>query len=174
MELSEAIQLIDTPEIRINHPSVWADLGAGSGLFSFAIAELQKPGTVVYAVEKNHVPLLKAKPSNNVEIKLLHKDFASEDLDLPPLDGVIIANALHFIGDKMSCLEKLMKQVKPGAPFVIVEYDLYVASRWVPYPLPQSELADLFHPFGYHMIKMIGDKPSVYNRSRIYSALLRP
>lgn len=173
MELSEAIQLIDTPEIKMKRRSTWADLGAGSGLFSFAIAELQRPGTVVYAVEKNHVPLMKIKPSNDVEIKLIQKDFATEDLDLPPLDGVVIANALHFIGDKMSCLERLMKQVKPGAPFVIVEYDLYVSSRWVPYPLPQTELTDLFNPFGYHTIKIIGDKPSVYNSSRIYSALVR-
>lgn len=174
MELSEAIELIDTPEIRINRSSTWADLGAGSGLFSFAIAELQQAGSVVYAVEKNNVPLMKVKPSNDVEIKLVQKDFATEDLDLPPLDGVIIANARHFIGDKMSCLERLMKQVRYGAPFVIVEYDLYVSSRWVPYPLPQTELADLFNPFGYHTIRMIGDKPSLYNSSRIYSALVRP
>ncbi len=174
MELSEAIDLIDTPEIKMNQPANWADLGAGSGLFSFAIAELQVSGSIVYAVEKNNVSLMKVKPSNQVEVKPVQKDFAIEHLGLPQLDGVIIANSLHFIQDKLSCLEGLMKQVKAGAPFLIVEYDLYSSSRWVPYPLPQIELADLFNPLGYHSIKKIGEKPSVYNRSKIYSALILP
>ena len=117
---------------------------------------------------------MKVKPSNGIKVEVVHKDFATDDLELPPLDGIILANALHFIGDKMSCLERLMKQVKPAAPFLIVEYDLYTSSKWVPYPLPHTELADLVNPFGYHSIRVIGDRPSVYNRSKIYSALIRP
>src|SRR4029077_1946177 len=97
MQQSEMVALIrgGVPE----PGGVWADLGAGTGNFSWALAELIGPAGTIYAIDRD------AKA-----IRLLHQRIAQADpgaaiipqqadltrpLDIPVLDGVLIANALH-------------------------------------------------------------------------------
>ena len=62
-------------------------------------------------------------------------------LELPEaLDGLLTANALHFIRDADVVLARLAKLVRPGGRVVIVEYDRRGASRWVPYPISSERL----------------------------------
>ena len=58
MELSTAIALI-RKGIRNEsiEPQVWADLGAGSGLFSRALATLLPPASKIYAVDRDQASL---------------------------------------------------------------------------------------------------------------------
>jgi|GEM_PF-6785554 hypothetical protein len=56
MELQNAINLIVKGINERKTSQVWADLGAGSGLFSRALSALLAPGSTIYAVDKNYKP----------------------------------------------------------------------------------------------------------------------
>lgn len=91
---------------------VWADLGAGSGAFTLALAELAGPQAVIYAVDRDRRALHQLADAMQerfpgVTLHTLTADF-TQPLALPPLDGVVMANSLHFVRRKepyaaMSC-----------------------------------------------------------------------
>mgnify|MGYP002361559137 CR=1 FL=1 len=57
MELSEATILIENDYLAPSGAAEWADLGCGSGLFTYALAQLLHAGSVVHAVDKDTVRL---------------------------------------------------------------------------------------------------------------------
>jgi hypothetical protein len=62
-------------------------------------------------------------------------------MQLPRLDGLVIANALHFVPDDESygpCCT-LSTYLKPGGRFLLVEYDAGQGNQWVPYPFTYSQ-----------------------------------
>jgi hypothetical protein len=48
------------------------------------------------------------------------------------------------------------------ALFLIVEYDMNNANRWVPYPLSFRYLKQLFQKSGYCLIEKLREYPSVF------------
>src|SRR5215212_4141255 len=83
---------------------VWADLGAGTGNFSWALAALIGPQATIYAIDRDakairqlHQRIAQNHPGATIIPQ--QADFA-HTLALPPLDGVLMANALHFIRDQ--------------------------------------------------------------------------
>ena len=83
----------------------WADLGAGSGAFTLATRELIGPTASIYAVDKDRHSLnqleqaYRARFGDSQNLHLINGDF-SRALDIPPLDGIVMANSLHFFKDK--------------------------------------------------------------------------
>jgi ubiquinone/menaquinone biosynthesis C-methylase UbiE len=171
MLLADAIKLINNPFIGRERPSVWADFGAGNGLFSIAIANLLASGSTVYAIDRNK-PVVKSGYPDDVSLITLKGDMVATNFNLPPLDGLIAANSLHFIADQQACLKRMFNLCKPGAVFIIVEYDTTDATQWVPYPLPFDALPKLFAPIGLNNVLRLGQVKSVYNASYIYSAVV--
>jgi len=171
MNLTDAVSLIYAREIDAVNKSAWADLGCGDGLFSNAIASLLAPDSIVFAVDiKPVMPgLATEKP---VRISTVKKDFASDELQLPLLDGIIMANSLHFVSSQDKCIKRLAEFLKPNGVFIIVEYDLSMPNRWVPYPLPAATLPSLFRPAGFANVREINRLPSVYQRADIYGCII--
>lgn len=67
MELKDAVNLIGDNSIYQPANAVWADLGCGSGLFSYALANILPPGSTIYAVDKSNITLTKRpNPKNNL------------------------------------------------------------------------------------------------------------
>ena len=99
MQDRDAIALISAA---VTKPGgVWADLGAGSGMFTRALATLLGPPGTVYAVDSDPDALREldrsaAATAPGAMVRTIVGDFTGP-IDLPPLDGVIVANALHYI-----------------------------------------------------------------------------
>ncbi|HEY0608293.1 MAG TPA: class I SAM-dependent methyltransferase [Chitinophaga sp.] len=171
MELNEAIELIRYEGIAGPGASAWADLGCGSGLFSRALAGLLQAGSTVYAVDKEPVRL---ESKNGVTIKPLQLDFVASELPLQNLDGILMANSLHYVKDQHAFIKKAGSYLKAGGSFLIIEYDTDKANPWVPYPLSYHSLLKLFHRAGYPNITRLHEHASIYGRANIYSVLISP
>lgn len=154
----------------------WADLGAGDGAFTRALRELLGPAVDLYAVDVNISGLRRQQRSpgsrDEGRIHLIEADF-TRPLDLPPLDGVLLANALHFVQDQRAALQRFRGYLKPSGKLLIVEYDTTNASMWVPHPVPFSTLARLVPSAGFQPPELLATVPSRY-RGQIYSAVAFP
>lgn len=173
MLLKDAIELIEHNRINdLSGPQTWADLGCGEGLFTQALSHLLKPGSHIYAVDKSKPGSIPAYNGVFVETKI--SDFVKDGLAFPPLDGILMANSLHYVSDKRALIDKLSILLKPAAGFLIVEYDTDTPiQNWVPYPLSFLSLQNLFRQMGYETIIPIGKRASVYGRANLYSALIK-
>lgn len=118
---------------------IWADLGSGEGAFTLALAELIGPGGGIHSVDTDAGALRTQQralserfPDMALEV---HRADFTRPLALPPLDGIVMANSLHFHGDHAAVVRQVLGWLKPGGRFVLVEYDADRGNTWVPHPL---------------------------------------
>jgi SAM-dependent methyltransferase len=103
-----------------------------------------------------------------VHVEYVQADF-TRPLDLPPLDGLLMANSLHFVKDKAPLVETLRGYFKPGGRFVLVEYNADRGNPWVPHPLSYPTWEALARRTGLASTRLIGRHPSRF-LGEIYSA----
>ncbi|MBS1563417.1 MAG: class I SAM-dependent methyltransferase [Bacteroidetes bacterium] len=172
MELKDAIALISNAVPLLpqhGEKQYWADLGCGTGLFTMALASLLPEDSLVYGVDTQ--PALPDTP----RLRSIKADFVNDRLPLSGLNGIFMANSLHYVRDKPALIKKLQAYMRPGAPFIIVEYDTDTpVTRWVPYPLSYTSLVALFNSAGYKSIRKLGQRPSSYGRAELYAAIILP
>jgi ubiquinone/menaquinone biosynthesis C-methylase UbiE len=151
----------------------WADLGSGGGAFTLALADLIGPTGTIHSVDKDRGALrdqeraLRARfPS--VAITYLTADF-TRPLDLPPLDGVVMANSLHYVRDKAPVLALVRGYLKPGGSLVLVEYNADRGNPWVPYPLSYPTWERVAAQAGFAATRLLARVPSRF-LDEIYSA----
>lgn len=153
---------------------VWADLGAGRGAFTLALAELLPAGSRIYAVDVDHAALqanaraMRAR-FPEAEVTYLRGDFTA-DLRLPALDGIVMANSLHFQRNHPAALSAVTQHLRPGGRIVLVEYNIQRGNPAVPYPVPYSRWAELASAAGLAHTELLHRRPSRF-LSEIYSAL---
>jgi SAM-dependent methyltransferase len=152
----------------------WADLGCGSGAFTLALAELVGPGAVVFAIDQDRKALaqLRARARSRLprhKIRAIEADFTHR-LDLPMLDGVVMANSLHFVKDKEPLVRAVRALLAPTARFILVEYNTDRGNRWVPHPMSYPTWERLADRCGFSSTLKIGAKPSSF-LGEIYSAV---
>lgn len=126
---------------------VWADLGAGTGNFTWALRELLGTGDTIYAVDRDARAIARqheliAEARSGATILPVQADF-TRSLALPPLDGVLMANALHFIRDQPALLARIITHLRPCGRLLLVEYDVAGALPWVPFPVPFERFQQL-------------------------------
>ena len=172
MEQTVAIRLLEKG-IEKTSRAVWADLGAGSGVFTKALATLLGESNMVYAVDKDEAALQFNLHRDLLNIKTITADFNKDELNLPPLDGILMANSLHYIKSKLSFVTKLKEMLKPQGRLVIVEYDTLAANTWVPYPIDFKSLTKLMGEAGFSSVIKLGEEPSRFRQGSIYSALVQ-
>lgn len=153
---------------------IWADFGSGGGAFSLALAELIGPGGEIYSIDRSGEALREQQAAMRqrfAETKLhtLQQDF-NAPLTLPALDGIIMANALHFQRDKARTLQQVQRYLKPGGRFILVEYNADKGNFWVPYPLSITTWLDLARRCGFLATRPLAKVPSSF-LGEIYSAL---
>jgi ubiquinone/menaquinone biosynthesis C-methylase UbiE len=149
----------------------WADLGAGTGAFTLALAELVGPGGEVIAVDRDRAALReieRALPPGGAAVRTLRADF-TKPIDLASLDGVVMANSLHFVRDKAPVLALVHGMLKPSGRLLVVEYDADEGNEWVPYPVSYQTWRALADASGYRATRKLLSVPSRF-LERIYSA----
>lgn len=167
MELNQAIQLIGmSKSLFKDGPSQWADLGCGSGIFTSALAHLLPKYSHIIAIDKSFQNI---SSTAQVTIQFLKANFESGDLPLSNLDGILMANSLHYVEDKKAFLSGLQKYFKGKGLFILIEYDTLKGNSWVPFPIDMAEAILLFQELGYQHILKLGQKPSVFGRANIYA-----
>ena len=172
MRLNEAIALLPGDDFTGATSTQWADLGCGTGLFTTALAHLLMPGSTIYAVDSDATALASVPTHPSVTIQMVQGDFTQYSWSFPALDGILMANSLHYVRDKTAFIQQATQHLIQTGRFLIVEYDTDAANRWVPYPVRYSALEILFKNAGASLVRKIAERPSRYNQGTMYSALV--
>jgi ubiquinone/menaquinone biosynthesis C-methylase UbiE len=152
----------------------WADLGAGEGAFTMALADLLGPGAHITAVDRDagalrrlEVEIGKRFPATQVDT--LAADFR-RPMPLSGLDGVVMANSLHFLRDKSAVLASVKSMLRPGGRLIVVEYGSDRGNPWVPHPFTYARWEKMAAEAGFERTRQLGTVPSRYLGS-MYSAV---
>ena len=149
----------------------WADLGAGTGAFTLALAELVGPTGEVVAIDRDRGALRdleRALRPGGATVRTMSADF-TKPIELPLLDGIVMANSLHFVKDKLPVLALVRAMLKPSGRLLLVEYDADRGNTWVPHPMSFDTWRVLADANGFRGTRKLASVPSRF-LGRIFSA----
>ena len=153
----------------------WADLGCGTGTFTRALWELLARPARIMAVDRDAEDIYEVRvwaDESRANVVAIHADFTVpfDPAELGGrLDGILLANSLHFVEDAEGVMTRLVAALRPGGSVVVVEYDKRPASEWVPYPVPPARLAAIARASGLSEPEVTARRPSEYG-GEIYVA----
>ncbi len=152
----------------------WADLGSGAGAFTLALADITNQQAEIYSIDKDKNSLQQQQEAfeskfPETQIHFIHQDF-TEALQLPPLDGILMANSLHYVQQQVPFLKKIKQYLKPKGKVVIVEYNTDHGNHWVPYPFSYPTFEKMAQEAGFTRIAKTGSVPSQF-LNEMYSAV---
>lgn len=168
MKIDDAIRFINNSIFKSKIPEKWVDLGCGTGIFTYALATFLAPGSKIIAIDKQFQNL--ANHYDDVSIEFLKKDFSNEQIPLQGIDGVLIANALHYVNDPHSFLKEICYSIGYFCPFIVIEYESVEANKWVPYPIDFELLQSIFISIGYPLVHKVRVRNSAFGRGKMYLA----
>lgn len=143
----------------------WADLGSGRGAFTLALADcIGTDHTHIYSVDVDRSALKQQEMRMGVEYPdnratYINSDFTNE-LNLPPLDGVLMANSLHFVREKQEVVENILSMLKPDGRLILVEYNTNSGNYAVPYPMTFDVWEALSERWGFAKTELLATRPS--------------
>jgi len=162
---------------------VWADLGAGTGNFTWALRELLGASATIYAIDRDAKAIRRQREllegaGEGARIVTIQADFTRQ-LELPALDGVLMANALHFVRDQPAALALVSGYLRrdisgAGAAagrVLLIEYDLRAPIPWVPFPVPFERFAALAAGAGLGPAVKLGSRVSPSSGIAMYAAV---
>ena len=176
MDVRDAVRLI-APAVGIGER--WADLGAGRGTFTAALARLIGPSGTVYAIERDAASIAsleavagRISPTDHAPVVVRHADFTRE-INLPATDGALLANALHFVAtsEQSGALSRIARLLVTDGKILVVEYDDRPSSRWVPFPVSLARLEEIAAEAGFAAPRVVGRRHSEYGGT-MYAALI--
>lgn len=169
---AEAVELLRAA-VPAAEGEVWADLGAGTGVFTRALATLLGIPGRVFAVDRDARALASlrrgAGDGSAAAIEVLVGD-VTRPLALPPLDGVVMANVLHFVADAAGVLSRVAALVRPGGRLVLMEYEGRRPGPWTPYPVDAARFVELATAAGFTPPHIVARRPSRFG-GEIYVAV---
>jgi SAM-dependent methyltransferase len=159
-------------------PGAWADLGSGHGAFTLALADLLGRGARIVSVDRDGGALRRQREAMDARFPAAAVEYRQADftrpLDLPAMDGIVMANSLHFVRRREPVLAAVRGWLRPGGHLVLVEYDADRGNPWVPHPLSYPTWERVAAENGFVETRRLAHRPSSH-LGAIYSALsLRP
>ncbi|MBL8051562.1 MAG: class I SAM-dependent methyltransferase [Anaerolineales bacterium] len=175
MNHNDHVNLIKPAFLNETPNASFADFGAGSGAFTLALHELIGESASIYAVDKDKSALRELENSfasrfdSTSNLIVIHTDF-SKSLNLPPLDGILMANSLHFFKDKIKVLKHIKTFLKPNGKLIMIEYNVDKGNLWVPYPFSFSTFETMCKESGFDAPKLLATHSSNFLNG-FYSAM---
>jgi ubiquinone/menaquinone biosynthesis C-methylase UbiE len=144
----------------------WADLGSGDGAFTLALRDLAGPLVRIFSIDKDNARLQTQEKAfekmfSSFDIRFIATDFTKE-LEFPPLDGIVMANSLHYVKEQVAFLTKIRDYLKPNGKLVLVEYNTEKENQWVPYPVSFAKFEELAEQAGFIDAQLLEKIPSAY------------
>ncbi len=167
MTHKEAVEFLEPAGITPG--GTWADIGAGTGIFTLALMDIMGSGQV-YAVDKNPHALWRLKPFGDVRLEIVEGDF-DRPLPLPILDGVIMANTLHYSNQPLKTLANLVSHLRIDGTMILIEYETDFSNQWVPYPVRFQDFGEMCAALGLSEPERFNTRSSAYGHSHIYGAV---
>jgi len=151
----------------------WADFGSGDGAFTLALRDLAGEDVSIFSIDRDKGRLRTQdnafeKMFPQSQIRFIATDFTSH-VELPPLDGIVMANSLHYVEKQVAFLTKIRDYLKPDGKLVLVEYNSQEGNQWVPYPVSFTRFEEIAEFAGYINSELLEKIPSVY-WNEMYSA----
>jgi ubiquinone/menaquinone biosynthesis C-methylase UbiE len=156
----------------------WADLGAGEGAFTLALAELLGPGAHITALDRDAGALRSlgdevGRRYPATDLQTLTADF-TRPLGLTGLDGIVMANSLHFVRNKAPVLVSVREMLRPGGTLLVVEYGADRGNPWVPHPFSYPSWERLATEAGFEATRLLKTIPSRFLGTLYSAASQRP
>ena len=163
MNHTDHVRLI-APGVPANAGGRWADFGAGTGAFTLALRDVAGPDVEIIAVDRDAGDLRELQRSMErsfpgTRLRTLAADF-TRPLVIPPLDGILAANSLHYVRNQVDLLRQWRRYLAPGGRLIVVEYDTDRGNHWVPYALSFETFAEIAQEAGFTAPERIGCQPS--------------
>jgi SAM-dependent methyltransferase len=156
------------PYCRLLSGGVWGDLGCGDGIFTAALADLLGDEARVIAIDREAGELRRLQrnlyPTDWArQIQPVQADFRSP-LPLRGIDGLLVANALHFLpdGHKLAAFRSFAAAVRPGGSLVVIEYNTDRPTGSVPHPASAQRLRRMLQEAGWQNVGLQARVPSTY------------
>lgn len=157
---------------------IWADLGSGRGAFTLALAELLGHGTTIYSLDRDERALQEQARAMwarfpETDLQVINANYTQPfPRELPLLDGVVMANALHFQRDcdRGEVLDRVRAALRPGGRLIVVEYNTDRGNHWVPHPFAFTTWKRLAREHGFTETRLLATRPSRF-LGEIYAAV---
>lgn len=153
----------------------WLELGAGEGAFTLALADLVGPGAEITAIDRDAAALARLAAELPARFPAARLTTVTADFDRPlalggpSYDGLLAANALHFVRDPASVIARLVPLLRAAGRVVVVEYDADRGNPWVPHPFSYRTWQRMAAEAGLVGTREIGRVPSRF-LGAIYAA----
>ncbi len=152
----------------------WAELGSGEGAFTLALADLLGSAGRIVSVDRDGNALNRQWRAlqdrfPTAEIEQRTADF-TQPLGLTELDGIVMANALHFVRDQPAVLTLVRGYLREAGRLILVEYDADAGNAWVPFPISFTRWETMAGGAGFLDTRRLAAIPSRFLGS-IYSAV---
>jgi ubiquinone/menaquinone biosynthesis C-methylase UbiE len=171
------LEALIRPGLLSNSAQTWADFGAGWGNFTMALRRLLGREATIHAVDRDAdglrtIQQRHAQQYADSPLHLWKQDF-TQPFDLPPLDGLLMANALHFVPAKRQpeVLALLAGYLKPDGRMILIEYEMRHPRPWVPYPILSDVLLIDLKKTGFKHCTLISNRHSPSGGAGMYSLL---
>jgi SAM-dependent methyltransferase len=160
--------------------STWADLGAGVGTFTEALASILDRDSRILAVDSDRDAIAaletvadRTPPHGRIVVAMgdIEKPHDIATLVAMAPDGVLLSNVLHYLRNPAIALRSIGEIIRPDGRIVIIEYDRESGNRWVPYPLAPERLAGIAAMAGLSDPRVVARRPSRY-QGDMYCAVL--
>ena len=148
-----------------------ADLGAGSGAYTFPAAKAVSPNGKIYCceVQKDLITRMrneaKEKHVTNIEFLWANIEKAGgTKLADHSMDGAIVSNVLFIVEDRHGFMGELKRIVKPGGHVYFIDW----SDSWGgmgPHPeqiVPETKAKELFGEFGFELERTFDTGPHHY------------
>ncbi len=155
---------------------VWADFGSGTGAFTLALADLIGPSGVIYSIDRDRSAL--AQQARALREQFPHTSVHQQVADftrplrdsIPPLDGLIMANSLHFHRHKEPIVQLVKSYLRTQGRLILIEYNIEHGNSAVPYPVSYQQWEELAERCGFTYTRLLSTRPSRFLKE-IYSAV---